>query len=961
MKNFFILRWIYLFRTYILTLDIFKILLIIPLICSVLLSKAQDPTAPKITPPAPNAASLGKYGQISVGVATGVPDISIPLYEIKTQKLSLPISLSYHASGTKVDEIPSWVGLGWSLNAAGLITQSTVDLNDTENIGYLFNKPPTSYELSDHDQNDIQYLDENTSTSGTDKEPDIFFFNFNGKSGKFIFGEDNQPILIPNQNLDIKYSNSIFSIVDDNGIIYYFEERETADAGLYDNDAGSVHLTSITWHITKILSSDRTDSITFEYQEDSPTVGISHLFSERIGAYIQDQSELIGQFPISYDGYSLRRYNQHLIKRIRFNNGRIDFEVKDDREDSGSNRLTDIKLYDSLSSNLIKHIHLEHDYFRSPFEVNTDYASLVGAKNRLQLTQVYDIEPGTTKILNNYSLLYNTTPLPPINSFAQDIWGYYNGQNSNETLLKRQTDFEFEGRLWNVGEANRDPNEEFMKAGVLNKIIYPTGGYSEFEYEAHRYTSNNIVKIGGGLRIKNLKNSDGKNLISFKTFEYSTGHLLSFISSTRNTTEKKVQHGQLSGDMCDIFRTGSKSMQFTSSSTYPLESFSGSPVAYTSVTQYEGENTAKGNNGKTISYFKVVPNDLIDVTENYLSGYYSISNSWKNGLLTGEVQYGYDKGTELYYPIVEKSHLYQEVYGPSGRGLIVGLNFFMTGCHYKYSDQYYYFDYTINSGRYILTRTITKTNADGNNSSFLLDTTEYYYDDINHYYPTKIITQDSKGNKIQIVKKYPHDFIGTTVYLTMVNSNIITPVIEQIKTNISRNIEIARTKTNYTLLPNSLLPKPENIQQSFGGDLLTEQVIFDSYDEKGNLLQYTTKNGLIQSFIWGYSKSLPVAKLAGVPYNSIQDLFTNGTLSESIINNPVSDEQLRTELAKLRANFPGKEITVFTHSPLLGITSQTDQNGFTTYYEYDKSMRLQVIRDQNENITNRYKYKYQAR
>ena len=68
-----------------------------------------------VVPPSPNAAALGKYGDIPVSLYTGTPNISVPLYNLKSKKMSVPVSLSYHASGIKVDDVASNVGLGWSL------------------------------------------------------------------------------------------------------------------------------------------------------------------------------------------------------------------------------------------------------------------------------------------------------------------------------------------------------------------------------------------------------------------------------------------------------------------------------------------------------------------------------------------------------------------------------------------------------------------------------------------------------------------------------------------------------------------------------------------------------------------------------------------------------------------------------------------------------------------------------
>lgn len=57
-------------------------------------------------------------------MATGVPDISIPIYTIRLGAFELPVRLSYHASGIRVNDVASTVGLGWTLDAGGCISRS---------------------------------------------------------------------------------------------------------------------------------------------------------------------------------------------------------------------------------------------------------------------------------------------------------------------------------------------------------------------------------------------------------------------------------------------------------------------------------------------------------------------------------------------------------------------------------------------------------------------------------------------------------------------------------------------------------------------------------------------------------------------------------------------------------------------------------------------------------------------
>jgi len=104
--------------------------------------------------------------------------------------------------------------------------------------------------------------------------------------------------------------------------------------------------------------------------------------------------------------------------------------------------------------------------------------------------------------------------------------------------------------------------------------------------------------------------------------------------------------------------------------------------------------------------------------------------------------------------------------------------------------------------------------------------------------------------------------------------------------------------------------------------------------------------------LWGYSKSYPVAEIAGADYAT-----ASSYINQSILDNPADDASLRSHLNNLR-NIPNSLVKTYTYKPLIGMTSQTDPAGKTTFYEYDNFNRLKNIKDYQGNIAKNFQYNY---
>jgi hypothetical protein len=198
----------------------------------------------------------------------------------------------------------------------------------------------------------------------------------------------------------------------------------------------------------------------------------------------------------------------------------------------------------------------------------------------------------------------------------------------------------------------------------------------------------------------------------------------------------------------------------------------------------------------------------------------------------------------------------------------------------------------------------------------------------------------------------------------MVTKNIIAPAIEQISKN--NNTEIGRIKTDYfkdTQKTNGII-QPEKTQTSASGTAgLRTDILFDLYDTKGNLRQFTTIDGIKTVYLWGYNHQYPIAEIKGATYSDVTGKIAEATLNAIAAKSELSAADSIT-INNLRTQLPNAQVTTYTYKPLVGMQTMTDPRGAITYYDYDAFGRLKEVYYYENNDSSKkrkvegYDYKY---
>jgi hypothetical protein len=878
--------------------------------------------------PGPTAASLGKYGDVPVNYNSGIPNISIPIYEIKEGNISLPVSLSYHAGGIKVQEEATPVGLGWSLNVGGAITRIVGGIADESLFGY-FEKRESINAMLQGNINDPDILSQmkyDLVKGRLDGEPDIFICNVGGMSFKFAMNRDGYFETFPVTNYKISFHKTSddvqeWTIVDDNGNHYEF--------GGIDN---AVKLTEVvvrsqaaenptSWFIRSLTpvtyagSSNYQKKILFHYianlegsiqtfqQFDSKPIGIAcNTFPAPI-APMETNSHLHRTAHLSY---------------ITWNGGQITISQTKDRMDNPDlYKINSINIADPSGTVLQKCL-FEYGYFAGQDNNGRLKLSklILGADNAIN-----DLS-GEVLRAPAYQFEYNQEPLPDINSRGQDIWGYCNSGYKYQNLfpsfhifvpsINQVVTYEYP----NIRAA--DPSKNQM--GMLRKIIYPTGGWTEFEFETNTESGFDLDKnlvnqpkdaagnfYFGGLRIKRIKITDPfhPDKISVKRFDYtgddgkSSGRvadipLYAFIQ------DRDIWFGvhAITGQIQYQLEEDVDYVAIRESSIFTLANKTNC-VSYNKVTVYNGEN---GENGKDEFYFNtVIP---LITNENTTLPFTPLWQAeWRNGL-SKEIHYKNENGN--YKKVSERELQYSSArYLADVLGVHAAITKLVTTYHdydgdANYSgppifvgelavDQvitlgtiYYETDHTYVSSE------ITRNFASDDETKFLATAVSYETDPVS-LQTSRIISRNSEDKEEIIRKTYSgnynifnynpavpiplgihnlreHNILGAPVEETKAVDGFV--VHSSLTTYSPEAPSVLRTYSSRFQSPQIPLDlyEPFSVNQQNGDWVIDERLFkvvieYTDYDDNGNVLIQKLKDGHAVAALWDYRNSLAVAEI----------------------------------------------------------------------------------------------------
>lgn len=567
-----------------------------------------------------------------------------------------------------------------------------------------------------------------------------------------------------------------------------------------------------------------------------------------------------------------------------------------------------------------------------------------------------------------------------------------------------------------------DKRQLFLTPGTYQMTVALTYSNPEDPNYTNPYTLNFTIKwreidqtkksiYTGGLRIKNIKYyTDLNHLAKQKSYKYinpdaipslpefTSGRLVSFPQYYQYKFRRTPGVPTVNFDGVEL------SISYSSSSILPLEATCGAYSGYEYVDEYDVDYKNSSDNLRTnyrfsflMPYFSQYFTYLnVQEAAEWTRGKLLTKTFFKNANFVRKEEYCYynssphlsDGDQEDYVQEISTNLISQSYLGYLGspqlsspvdfyenqpalsqqynfNGFTFCINYHYGVANYNFNVAYgpdfpniycatflnvpYFLHYTAFDK--LKTKTITTRDDNGNN---IVETENYFYDKTpNLHQLTRTESVNGKGENLSKRITYPIDYSSASPYSIMLQRHILNSPIEQSLYKNSTTF-LKSIKVNYNNWGNNIIAP---ISQ--GEQLLDRppylKIQFNSYDSKGNILELQKTNDVKEVYLWGYNSQYPVAKIINTTHDIAKTYVTQSVLDAATGNG--DDAFIREHLSSLR-NISNALVTIYTYKPLVGITSETDPNGRTTFYEYDAFNRLKLIRDQDGNIIKTFEYHY---
>jgi hypothetical protein len=885
-----------------------------------------SPGLPILLNPVPDMSPNAESAQnVNVDLYHGVAHVSIPLYQVRNRNANVSISLNY-TPPNKEDSViyyPGWTGLGWSLSAGGLITRTVRGVRDESVVVNGLSIWPYSFVWDQYDPHE-----------------DLFSFNFCGYSGKFFFHKGRWIVFnttTPNIIISPRYTvgNTSpreitgFLLQFPNGFIYSF--GTSVSSYVIDPNHASIEKPSA-WYLSQIESPEG-DCLYFNYEKESncaprPVYNCTQYYAIYSGSNSEEYNKLIPDSltwtpPTGYVTYRLNPSDYASITPVYLRS------ITGGRVSVFFNRSVATEKAPSFSD--------------PPLSVDV---------HSYQLNSIELIEEETQKCIKKYLLNYTSDTEQTLKLLSVTEQGV---KVDNSTVNKPPYELNY---------ISQNTTSVGATVTLLQKMTYPSGGFTTFEYEYCNLSNANyqmkmprLYSVYNRLyffRIKNIRSYGDENETPSVT-EYSYGN--SILSRPR-----RVYSG------FQVMMPYNQNLNGYKTSNYDQYIPKGYYVTklnhyayYTLITDpdevgygYVGVAKHKGSQSESAGYFYAVhyPNNPYLATADR-------AKSYKHGTLIRIERSNGPKHTTIDFDYMDPERIVDTIQ----HKWIEYFPFKISGDEYTYlkrdSGQFHY-----NYHSPIPTQITEHAYYGGWHDSIRISAVKYDQVTGNVLYKE---TRDRAGNVYRTeYRYYDHSLLNpynvrdhNTPFETIVKKNgrvISATVVQDTVVHQTQCIggcpDIIRPKKVFVLASNTPIDdyQPANVSShDRQPDSRCKLAATYRYDPHGNPIQMQNTGELPVLFEWDADGRL-VLRIEGIENseleNARQGLSQNSTMQGQINYTNV----LRKRLLNAR-------ITSYTYN-VYGQTSVTDPTGYTQYTEYDVFGRSSAIKDDEGNIRQSIEYQH---